>query len=84
MKITVNKNKAKERKEEVVAEILAKAKECAEKGINSFTYHFKEGERNSFPPPLINISVSKASEGTVNCGYRCDAGTHVKYYIGEK
>lgn len=83
MKIVVNKSKAAERKAEVIDEILTKAKECAEQGINSFTYHFKEGERGSFPPPHINISVEDASEGTVKCGYRSDYGTHVKYIIGE-
>lgn len=81
MKIVVNKRKAEERKQEVVNEILAKAKYFADKGISSFTYHFKEGERASFPPPNINVSVEIASEGSVECGYRCDYGTHVKYYI---
>jgi hypothetical protein len=81
MKIIVNKSKASQRKKEVVNEILSKAKECAERGINSFTYHFKEGERTSFPPPTINMSVKKASEGTVECGYRSDYYTHVTYYI---
>jgi hypothetical protein len=81
MKIVVNKAKATQRKKEVINEILNKAKECAEQGINSFTYHFKEGERGSFPPPSINISIEDASEGTVRCGYRSDYGTHVKYYI---
>lgn len=82
MKITVNKDRASQRKKEVINEILNKAKECAEQGINSFTYHFKEGERASFPPPSINISVKNASEGTVKCGYRSDYGSHVKYFIG--
>ena len=82
MKIIVNKSKAKARKDEVINEILLIAKNCAEKGVNSFIYRFKEGERNSFPPPMINISVQNASEGTVKCGYRSDFGTHVKYYIG--
>jgi hypothetical protein len=81
MKITVNNTKAAERKAEVIQEILNKAEECASNGINSFTYHFKEGERNSFPPPMINISIEEASEGTVSCGYRSDYGTHVTYYI---
>jgi len=82
MKIVVNKERAAQRKQEVINEILNKAKECAEQGINSFIYYFKEGERASFPPPLFNISLTEASEGTVKCGYRCDYGTHVKYYIG--
>jgi hypothetical protein len=82
MKIVVNKARAAQRKQEVINEILNKAKECAEKGIDNFIYHFKEGERASFPPPMINISVEKTSEGTVKCGYRSDYGTHVKYYIG--
>ena len=82
MKIIVSKTKSLQRKKEVINEIVSKAKECAEQGINSFTYRFKDGERSSFPPPMINISVEKASEGTVKCGYRSDYGTHVKYYIG--
>lgn len=81
MKIILNKEKAAKRKQKVIDEILNKAKECAEQGINSFTYYFKEGERASFPPPLINISIEKESEGTVKCGYRSDYGTHVRYYI---
>ncbi len=83
MKIVVNKEKAKQRKEEVIQEILAMAQKTANEGKKSFIYYFKEGERNSFPPPLINISVKLASEGTVECGYRSDYGTHVKYYICE-
>jgi S-adenosylmethionine synthetase len=82
MKITVNKDRAAKRKQEVINEILNKAKECAEKGINSFVYHFKEGERDSFPSPIINTSVEEASEGTVKCGYRSDYWDYVKYYIG--
>ena len=82
MKITVNKERAAQRKQEVINEILSIAQDHAEKGLNKFTYHFKEGERASFPPPLINISVETASEGTVKCGYRSDYGTHVTYYIG--
>ena len=81
MKIVVNKDKAAERKVQVVGEILAAAKDAAERGLNNFIYQFKEGERNSFPPPGINISVELASEGTVECGYRCDHGSWVKYYI---
>lgn len=81
MKVIVNKQKSAQRKQEVINEILNKAKECAEQGISSFVYHFKEGERSSFPPPMINISVANASEGTVKCGYRSDYGTHVKYFI---
>ena len=81
MKIIVNKNKALERKEEVIAEILNKAKKCAEKGVNSFTYHFKKNERGTFPGAMINIAIEIASEGTVKCGYRSDYGTHVTYYI---
>ena len=82
MKIIVNKSAAEKRKQEVINEILNKAKECAEKGINSFTYYFKEGERASFPGVLINIAVAEASEGTVKCGYRLDYGSHVTYIIG--
>lgn len=82
MKIEVNKSAAAKRKKKVVDEILNMAKECADKGINSFVYHFKPGERNSFPPPMINITVENESEGTVKCGYRSDYGTHVKYFIG--
>jgi DNA (cytosine-5)-methyltransferase 1 len=52
-----------------------------ENGINEFTYHFKEGERASFPGISINEAVSKISEGTVKCGYRCYYGTHVIYII---
>lgn len=81
MKIIVNKIASEQRKQEVINEILNKAKECAEKGINSFTYHFKDGERASFPGVLINIAVAEASENTVKCGYRCDCGTHVTYFI---
>jgi hypothetical protein len=81
MKVIVNKNAAMQRKKQVIDEILLKAKEAADKGLNSFTYHFKEGERGSFPPPLINISVKEASEGTIECGYRSDYGTHIKYYL---
>jgi hypothetical protein len=83
MKITLNKTAITERKEEVINEILKKAQEHAQKGIKSFTYNFKEGERNSFPGACINISVSNASEGTVKCGYRSDYGSYVKYYITE-
>jgi len=81
MKIIVNTNRAEQRKQEVINEILQKAQECAENGINEFTYHFKEGERASFPGIGINEAVSKISEGTVKCGYRCDYGTHVIYII---
>jgi hypothetical protein len=82
MKIIVNKSASEKRKQEVINEILNMAKECAEKGINSFTYHFKEGERASFLGVFINEAVSQASEGTVKCGYRSDYGTHVTYIIG--
>jgi|DEB0MinimDraft_10_1074344.scaffolds.fasta_scaffold388395_2 hypothetical protein len=83
MKIVVNKDRAMQRKKEVINEILTKAQECAERGINRFVYHFKPGERASFPPPLFNISVKVASEGSVVCGYRSDYGTHVEYFIKE-
>lgn len=82
MKIVVNKQASAKRKEEVIQEILAKAKECAERGIDNFVYHFKEGERASFPPPLLNFSIESASEGSVRCAYRGDSGTHCKYIIG--
>ena len=81
MKIQVNQTAAKLRKEEVINEILELAKSTAEKGLNNFTYFFKAGERISFPPPDINICITNESEGSVKCGYRCDCGTHVKYYI---
>ena len=45
MKIIVNKNAAMQRKKQVIDEILLKAKEAADKGLNSFTYYFKEGDR---------------------------------------
>jgi hypothetical protein len=81
MKIVVNKSASAKRKKEVIQEILAKAKECAEKGIDNFVYHFKDGERNSFPPPFINSSIESASEGSVKCAYRGDSGTHCRYVI---
>jgi len=81
MKIQVNQTAAKLRKEEVINEILELAKSTAEKGLNNFTYYFKDGERESFPPPFINIDIEDKSDGSVKCGYRCDCGTHVTYYI---
>ena len=82
MKIVVNKTASAKRKEEVIKEILAKAKDCAEKGIDNFIYQFKEGERASFPPPLLIFSIESASEGSVRCAYRGDSGTHMKFIIG--
>jgi hypothetical protein len=81
MKITLNKKAIAQRKEQVIGEILAMAQDSADRGINNFIYQFKEGERKSFPPPMINISVEQASEGTVKCAYRGDYGSYVKYYI---
>jgi len=83
MKIIVNKSAAQERKDQVIGEILAKAKDCAERGVNNFIYQFKEGERASFPPPLLIFSIESASEGTVKCAYRGDHGTHMKLIITE-
>ena len=81
MKIVVNKQASAKRKEEVIQEILTIAKECAERGVDNFVYEFKEDERRSFPPPLINISIANASEGTIKCAYRGDSFTRVKYVI---
>ena len=81
MKIIVNKEASAERKQQVIGEILAMAKDCAERGINTFEYYFKHGERNSFPPPMINMSVWKESEGTVKCASRGDHGSYVTYVI---
>ena len=81
MKIIVNQTTAKLRKAQVIAEIMASAKDCAERGINTFLYQFKAGERNSFPAPDINISVLEESKGTVKCAYRGDHGSYVKYII---
>ena len=82
MKIVVNKQASAKRKEEVIQEMLAKAKECADKGVNNFVYHFKEGERASFPPPHMIFSIEEASEGSVRCAYRGDYGTYMKLIIG--
>ena len=82
MKITVNTIKSKLRKQQVINEILASAKDCGERGINNFIYEFVAGERNSFPGCDINIAVSDASQGSVKCGYRCDHGNYIKFYIG--
>lgn len=82
MKIKVNEQAARIRKAQVVAEILASAKDAGERGVNSFIYQFKAGERQSFPAPLLNISVEEASEGTVKCAYRGDHGNWCKYIIG--
>ena len=81
MKISVNKDAAALAKENTIKDVLEQASIAAQKGLNSFTYHWKEGERNSFPPPYIMISIEDASEGTVKCGYRSDFGTHTKFFI---
>ena len=82
-KIVVNKTAAQKRKDEVVGEILVKARDCAERGMNNFIYQFKEGERASFPPPFLTISVEKESEGIVKCAYRGDYGSYAKFVIVE-
>lgn len=38
MKVIINKNAAMQRKKQVINEVLLKAKEAADKGLNSFTY----------------------------------------------
>ncbi len=83
-KIVANKTAAQKRKDEVVGEILAKARDCAERGINNFIYQFVEGERASFPPPFLTISIENESEGTVKCAYRGDYGSYAKFVIVEK
>jgi hypothetical protein len=81
MKINVNEQAARIRKAQVVGEILASAKDAAERGVNNFIYQFKAGERNSFPAPYLNITVEEESEGTVKCAYRGDHGDWCKYVI---
>ena len=80
MKITVNKEIGKERLAIVLADILRVAQEKASQGYSRFEYHFEEGDRDRFPKD-INILVNQESEGTVTCGYGCDYGSYVIYFI---
>ena len=79
MKIVVNKEARKLRQQEIVNDILNKAKECAEKGIINFTYYFKDNE--DVCSLTINNLVKRKSESTVQCRYRGNYGTHVNYSI---
>jgi hypothetical protein len=81
MKISVNTTAAKNRKAALVNNVLKMAKEQAEKGFNSFTYHFNEDERKGLPPPYFNLSVEIESEGSVKCAYRGSKGQQVTYLI---
>jgi hypothetical protein len=81
MKISVNKFQSEARRQQVLAEILASARDAAERGVTTFIYQFKAGERQSWEGN-INVQVEKATEGSVKCCYRGDHGTWVKYIIG--
>lgn len=80
MEIKVNQNVAKARKAQVLAEIIASAKDAAARGVDNFIYQFKKDERSSFLSN-INSVVAKETDGHVKCGYRCDHGDWVKYFI---
>jgi len=81
MKIVVNKERAQQRKDEVVAEIMASAKDHAERGLTSFSYFFKTGERYSFPGKNISLVIQEVSEGTVQCKVRGDHGNSMDFII---
>ena len=80
MKIKINENVAKARKAQVLAEIIASAKDAAERGVDNFIYQFKVDERNSFLR-YITTDVSKATDGHVKCMHKGDHGSWVKFVI---
>ena len=80
MEIKVNQNVARTRKAQVLAEIIASAKDAAERGVDNFIYQFKVDERNSFLRH-ITIDVKEATDGHVKCMHRGDHGSWVKFVI---
>jgi hypothetical protein len=83
MKIVVNKTAGEFRKQEIINEILAQAKETADKGLNSFTYHFKEDIQYKLPGSSITLEIAKITEGTVNCSHRGNYGHKIRFVIKE-
>ena len=79
-KIVVNKSATETRRKQVLGEILASARDAAERGVDSFMYQFVTGERASWSGN-IHKQVEEASEGTVKCAYRGDHDTYTKYII---
>ena len=80
MKIKINVQAGEIRRKQVLAEILASARDAGERGVNNFIYQFKVDERNSI---LRNITtdVNRATDGHVKCAYRGDHWNYVKFVI---
>lgn len=82
MKIIINKKAIETRQEEIIQDIITKAREAADKGLVFFNYTFDYYERRTLNQYIIiGKEIEKRTEGTVVCAYRGDSFTSIKFYI---